>query len=202
MTSIVDQTDRLEIERVINAWVVFRDSLQFDRLLALWHDDGQMMTTWSQVSAADFVRLSRDAVARGTRVEHLIGGCHVDIAGDRAVAQTKTTITQRGLVDGVLCDALCYSRFYDFFERRHGMWKIVLRRLIYEMDRLDPVQPGTTVDLDHELLESFPDGYRHLGYLQTKLGMTVQRDMPGLQGPETDKLYAQGEAWLQGGRAP
>ena len=193
----VVQADLLEIQRVINDWVVFRDSLQLDRLLSLWHADGVMMTTWAQVPAADFIRLSREAVARGAQVQHLLGGCHIDIVGDRAVAQTKTTIAQRGLLDGVLCDAVCYSRFYDLFERRSGEWKIVFRQPIYERDRLDPVEPGAVVVLDPELLSSFPEGYRHLGYLQTKLGMTVNRDMPGLTGPAVEALYARGATWLQ-----
>ena len=193
----IDQADFFGIQRVINDWVIFRDSLQFDRLLSLWHDDGLMMTTWSQVTAAEFVRLSKEATERGLRVQHLLGGCHIDIAGERAVAQTKTTIAQRGLVDGVLCDAVCISRFYDLFERRAGEWKIVFRQPIYESDRLDPVHPGTTPVLEPELLASFPEGYRYLGYLQTKLGMTVKRNMPGLVGPEVNALYARGEAWLE-----
>jgi len=195
MTAI-DQADFFEIQRVINDWVIFRDSLQFDRLLALWHEDGLMMTTWSQVPAAEFVRLSRDGASRGVRVQHLLGGCHIEIAGERAVAQTKTTITQRGLIDGVLCDAVCISRFYDLFERRGGAWKIVFRQPIYESDRLDPVHPGAALVLEAKLLESFPEGYRYLGYLQTKLGMTVKRDMPGLIGPEVEALYKRGEEWL------
>ena len=193
----IGEAYRLEIQRVINDWVIFRDSLQFDRLAALWHDDGVMMTTWSQVSATEFVRLSREAVDRGVQVQHLLGGCHIDLAGDRAVAQTKTTIAQRGTIDGILCDAVCYGRFYDLFERRAGDWRIVFRQPIYERDRLDPVEPGALV-LDRDLLSSFPVGYRHLGYLQTKLGMTVKRDMPGLTGPEVEALYARGAAWLDG----
>jgi hypothetical protein len=78
----------IEIQRVINDWVVHRDSLQFDQVLALWHEDGRMMTTWSPVSAIEFVRLSRAAVARGVQIQHLLGGSHVQIVGDRAVAQT------------------------------------------------------------------------------------------------------------------
>lgn len=202
MMPSTEQSDLIEIQRVINDWVVHRDSLQFDQLLALWHEDGRMMTTWSQVSAVEFVRLSRAAVARGVQIQHLLGGSHVQIVGDRAVAQTKTTIAQRGSIDAVLCDATCYGRFYDLFERRSGTWKIVFRQPIYERDRLDLVQPGIAPILDQDLLASFPQGYRHLGYLQTKLGMNVKRDMPGLTGPEVEALYAQGSAWLEGGNAP
>jgi ketosteroid isomerase-like protein len=194
----INQADFFEIQRVVEDWVIFRDAGMFDRLAALWHEDGRMMTTWSQVTGEEFVRLSRQGMANGIQVNHALAGCHIDIVGDRAVAQTKVAITQRGMIDGVLCDAVCNGRFYDLFERRAGAWKIVLRHPIYERDRLDAVRPGTVPVLDPALLESFPEGYCHLAYLQTKLGLTVKRDMPGLTGPEVDALYAQGAAWLGG----
>ena len=192
----VDPDSFFEIQRIVEDWVIFRDSGQFDRLLPLWHDDGRMMTTWAQVSAAEFVQLSKDGFARGSRVSHFLGGSHIDIVGERAVVQTKMTIMQRGLIDGVLCDATCNGRFYDFFERRDGVWRIVLRQPIYERDRLDPVDHAAKLVLDRDVLERFPEGYRHLAYLQTKLGMVVKTDMPGLRGPEIESLYAQGAAWL------
>ena len=54
--------------------------------------------------------------------------------------------------------------------------------------------------LDADLLARFPEGYRHLAYLQTRIGYTVKPDMPGLDGPEVEKLYARGETWLAGER--
>ena len=48
------------------------------------------------------------------------------------------------------------------------------------------------------LLVQFPEGYRHLAYLQTKIGYKVKPDMPGLDGPEVDQLYGDGAAWLAG----
>jgi hypothetical protein len=49
------------------------------------------------------------------------------------------------------------------------------------------------------VLEQFPVGYRNLGYLQAGLGFKVKTNLPGLKGPETDKLYAFGKTWLSGG---
>jgi hypothetical protein len=102
------------------------------------------------------------------------------------------------LLGSLLCALLCTGRFYDFLEKREGRWGIVLRQPIYEKDRMDPVTPGTAPVLDKVLLEQFPPGYRHLAYLQTRIGYTVKRDMPGLKGPEVEALYARGAAWLQG----
>jgi hypothetical protein len=94
---------------------------------------------------------------------------------------------------------VCTGRFFDFLEKRKSKWGIVLRQPIYEKDRLDPVDPAQIPKLDQALLASFPEGYRHLAYLQTKIGYRVKRDMPGLDGPEVDALYSSGADWLSGG---
>jgi hypothetical protein len=74
----------------------------------------------------------------------------------------------------------------------------VLRQPIYEKDRMDPVDPSARLTLDAALLARFPEGYRHLAYLQTAIGFTVKPDMPGLRGAEVETLYARGAAWLVG----
>jgi hypothetical protein len=155
-----------------------------------------MMATWWQGPFEEFIRVSQEGYARGVRILHFLGGCAVEVAGDRAIAQTKMTIAQRAAVEGVECDVVCTGRFYDFFERRGGRWGLVLRQPIYERDRLDPVDPATTPQLDRAGLEGYPVGYRHLAYLQ--VGYDVKRDMPGLDGPEVEQLYADGTAWLVG----
>jgi len=45
---------------------------------------------------------------------------------------------------------------------------------------------------------SFPEGYRHLAYLQTRIGYTIKLDLPQLKGPVVEALYAHGRAWLDG----
>ena len=66
-------------------------------------------------------------------------------------------------------------------------------------DRIDPVSGAARPDLNQELLARFPEGYRHLAYLQTRVGYTVKNDLPGLEGPALDALYAQAVAWLNRG---
>jgi hypothetical protein len=158
-----------------------------------------MKATWFQGPAEDFIRVSREGSARGVLILHFLGGTSIDLAGDRAIAQTKMTITQRGLVQDVLCDVVCTGRFYDFLERRDERWGIVLRQPIYEKDRLDPVDPVARLELSATTLARFPAGYRHLAYLQAGLGFDVKPDMPGLTGPEVDALYQRGTRWLAGG---
>lgn len=193
------QTDRLAIRELIENWAVWRDAGDWERFRALWHDDGRMMATWFQGTAEEFIAVSRAGFAKGVRILHFLGGAAVDIAGDRAIAQTKMTINQRAEVDGVLCDVVCTGRFYDFLEKRASRWGLVLRQPIYEKDRLDLVAPDARLTLDANVLQRFPEGYRHLAYLQSRIGYAVKVDMPGLTGPEVEALYTRGARWLGGG---
>ena len=194
--------DKLEIQEVVNNWVIWSDSGDFERFATVWHDDAWMTATWFQGPAKDFLQARRAGFERGVSIIHFLGATSCDIAGSRAIAQTKMTIGQRADVDGVLVDAVCTGRFYDFFEKRSGRWAIVRRQPIYEKDRLDPVTPGAKLTLDPALLAKFPEGYRHLGYLQTKAGFEVKLGLPGVRGPEVEKLYAEGAAWLGGSARP
>ena len=191
--------DRLAIRELVENWAVWRDAGDWDRFRTVWHPDGRMMATWFQGPAEDFIRVSREGFARGVRILHFLGGMSVDLAGDRAIAQTKMTISQRGEVHDVLCDVVCAGRFYDFLERRDGRWGIVLRQPIYEKDRMDPVDPAARLELSPTTLARFPEGYRHLAYLQDGVGYDVKTDMPGLTGREVDALYQRGARWLSGG---
>ncbi|MFO1395770.1 MAG: nuclear transport factor 2 family protein [Burkholderiales bacterium] len=190
---------RLAIREVIENWVVWRDAGDWERFRTVWHDDGVMMATWFQGPASEFIRVSREGWARGVSILHFLGGSSIDLAGERAIAQTKMTISQRAEVHGVQVDVVCTGRFYDFMERRAGRWGVVLRQPIYEKDRMDPVDPAAKLALDGALLAQFPEGYRHLAYLQSGIGYAVKRDMPGLKGPEVEALYARGQRWLAGG---
>jgi hypothetical protein len=191
--------DRIALRELVENWALWRDAGDWARFESVWHDDGVMMATWFQGPAKDFIRVTREGWAKGVSILHFLGGSTVDLAGDRAIVQTKMTISQRGDVDGVLCDVVCTGRFYDFIERRRGRWGMVLRQPIYEKDRIDPVDPAARLAIDPATLNSFPSGYRHLAYLQTRIGYAVKRDMPQLVGAEVERLYARGQAWLAGG---
>jgi hypothetical protein len=191
-------SDQLAIRALVENWAIWRDTRDWKRFRTVWHNDGWMMATWFQGPFEEFIKVSQEGYDKGVRVLHFLGGTSIEQKGKRAVAQTQMTITQRAKVDGVECDVVCTGRFYNLVEKRRGRWGIVLRETIYETDRLDPVDPSAKLRLDRKLLASFPQGYRHLAYMQAKIGNAVKTDMPGLEGPALDALYAKGEAWLKG----
>jgi hypothetical protein len=190
--------DQLDIIEVVQNWAVWRDAGDWERFRTVWHEDGWMSATWFQAPAEKFIEVSKAGWDKGVSILHFLGGSSVDVKGNRGVAQTKMTISQRGALEGDPVDVLCTGRFYDFFEKRAGRWAIVRRQPIYEKDRMDPLDPSAHVHLDPELLASFPEGYRHLAYLQTKLGFKIKMDMPQLKGPVVERLYRHGKAWLEG----
>jgi hypothetical protein len=197
----VDETlkDELLIRRMLERWAVWRDAGDWERFATVWHPEGVMMATWFQGPFAEFIRVTQEGWARGVSILHFLGGSAIEVRGERAIAQTKMTISQRGTVEGVPCDVVCTGRFYDFVVRHEGEWKLLHRQPIYEKDRIDPVDPAATVALDAEALARFPEGYRHLAYIQTRIGYQVKLDMPMLKGEAVQTLYRRGAAWLAGG---
>lgn len=191
--------DELLIRRLVERWAVWRDAGDWARFATVWHPDGVMMATWFQGPFTEFIRVTQEGWARGVSILHFLGGSAIDVRGDRAIVQTKMTISQRGPVEGVLCDVVCTGRFYDFVVRHEGEWKLLHRQPIYEKDRIDPVDPAATPKLDADALATFPEGYRHLAYIQTRIGYTVKLDMPTLKGPVVEDLYRRGAHWLGGG---
>lgn len=193
-----EMSERLTIREMVENWVLWRDANHWQKFRSLWHDDGRMMATWTQGTADEFIEMSKAGFAKGVRILHFLGGSTIEVRGNRSTAITKMTISQRAKVHDVLCDVVCTGRFCDFFEKRAGRWGLVLRQPIYEKDRMDPVDPAAKLTLDPQLLARFPEGYRHLAYLQSQIGYKIKLDMPGLTGPEVEALYARLDAWLAG----
>ena len=190
--------DELMIRRLVERWAVWRDAGDWDRFRTVWHPDGVMIATWFQGPFEDFIRVTQDGWAKGVSILHFLGGSAIEVVGDRAIAMTKMTISQRGAVDGVPCDVVCTGRFCDFVTRHQGEWKLLHRQPIYEKDRIDPIDPAATLALDAEQLAGFPEGYRHLAYIQTRIGYRVKLDMPQLKGSAVEDLYRRGAMWLGG----
>lgn len=197
-----DSQDRAIIRQLIDNWVVWRDTARWDEFRKVWHDDGRMTASWKQASYEEFIAANQKGMEKGVNILHLLGGSVITVNRHRAISQTKMEISQRGDIDGVICDVSSLSRHYDFWEKRDGRWGLVLRETVYDKSRLDPVEIGAKLQIDRNLFNEFPVEYAALGYLQEKIGFAVRRDMPcGWRGPLVEALYRRGEAWLSGEQA-
>ena len=190
--------DRSEIVQVIQNWGFWRDDGKWEQLRNAYTPDGLMRTTWSVGTAADFVNHCMEAARKpgGRRSMHSMGASMVEVNGDRAIAETRMVLLVRGIVHGVEVDVTNYGRTYDRFVRHDGQWRIKVRTPIYERDRMDPVDPATSMKLDPAALARYPYGYRHLAYLQAAEGARITPDLPTPNSEVLARLYAEGKAWL------
>ena len=189
--------DELAILRLINRWIVYRDSGDWERLRAIWHDDGTMTAGWRQGPADDFIAACKMIFEGTQNVVHELGAVEIVVEGDRAISQNKMTITTRGDLDGTLCDVTCMGRHLDRWEKRDGLWGLLSRQTIYDRDRVDAVVSGEVPRLDRALLTSYGETYRHLAYFLVKRGFEVSRAHPALKTPEGDALISQWREWLE-----
>src|SRR5579863_4372856 len=110
-------TEKLAIREVVENWILWRDAGDWERFRGVWTEDGHMMATWFQGSAADFIKVSIEGWNKGVSILHFQGGTSIDVSGNRAISQTKMTISQRATVEDHLVDVVCTGRFYDFLEK-------------------------------------------------------------------------------------
>ncbi|MCJ7796660.1 MAG: nuclear transport factor 2 family protein, partial [Thermoleophilia bacterium] len=99
-----DAEDRLAILELVQNWAIWRDAGDWERFRTVWHDDGWMTATWFQGPAEAFIEVTKAGFESGVSILHLLGGSSVELKGDRAICQTRMTISQRAPVDGVLAD--------------------------------------------------------------------------------------------------
>ncbi len=158
-----------------------------------------MKATWTEGSFEDFIRMTEEGVKHGLNILHILGGSAIEVNGHRATSMTKMIILQRAELEGVLCDVTSYARHFDMWEQRDGRWGFVSRETICDKDRLDPVNTNEQIHPDESILSQFPVEYRHLAYLQTKAGYTVNKDVLRMSGGKAlEDLYRRGEKWLAG----
>src|SRR4051812_12644948 len=90
--------DQAAIRKVVEDWVLLRDAGRWEEFRSVWNDDGWMTATWFQGPFSDFIAASRAGADSGVEISHFLGGFTCEVAGDRAIAQTKMRIEQRARV--------------------------------------------------------------------------------------------------------
>jgi hypothetical protein len=187
------------IREAVESWALCRDTGRWRELRALYTADALVHTTWFVGAASEFVDRCMDAAKRGSRSQHFIGAVCVELAGERAIAESRAMLLVRAALHGVEVDVTCWVRFYDWFVREASGWRIRMRSGVYEKDRVDPVDPSQRIALDAAELARYPAGYRHIAYLQAAGGARITPDLPTPGSDALARLYAEGRRWLERG---
>ena len=189
--------ERLEISELVQSWALYRDTGDWDKLRQTVHPDGTMTATWFHGTFEAFISAIQDAWRKGSSSQHFQGGTVVEVLGTKAIAQTRMAILVRGKLEDVSVDVNCLGVFYDRVEKRNGEWRIAKRNVIYDKDTLTPVHAGDAIQLSSERLLRFPEGYRHLAYLQSFNGGNVNSELPTARSEASVKLKLETQLWLR-----
>ncbi|EXF74177.1 catabolic 3-dehydroquinase [Colletotrichum fioriniae PJ7] len=206
-----DLLDRLAVSELCKGWPVYRDASEWANYRSLFTKDAYVWTTWSGAQPIDdFIRISVAGKSSGAFIMHRECGTLVELnpGTGRAVGKMKATITQRFKhPDGYEYDVDCDCRFLFFYEkakeeRGDGQinWKAAYVKLVYEKDKIVPVDGKQAPVFADEDLAKYPAGYKYLGAAQSTLGYEI--DIKLVTGGDVracNKMYQSMERWPEGG---
>jgi hypothetical protein len=174
--------DKLAIIETVQNWALWRDAGDWERFGTVWHDDGWMTATWFPGPGAKFIEVSRAGFERGVSILHFLGGSACDLKAPRAIAQTKMTINQRAQSTACWSTSSAPAVLRFLREARAAAGRSCAgSRSTRRIGSIRSIRGEPQARA--ELLAGFPEGYRHLAYLQTKNGFTIKLDLPQLKGP-------------------
>lgn len=180
-----------------------RDAAEWENYRSMFHDDAYIATSWHQGPIDDFIAASKEGFEKQADgfmyILHRIIGQTVDVQGDRAVSKMKVTITCRMTFEGgVEMDNEADCRFFFMLEKRSGKWGVVFYTLLFDKDKMVPVNPGRQFTIPEEEVSKYPTGYRHLAWCEEKISKTPPKMDLNSHGPERDILYQKCRDWLEG----
>ncbi|MBJ3816414.1 nuclear transport factor 2 family protein [Shimwellia pseudoproteus] len=183
--------DKQQISDLMMGWI-YRDLGNWDALRSLFHSDGTIEVTWFDGLFSDFVDASARMGTSDLRTKHLITSPIITFNGDKALVETNAMILGENVKFNLGCNT--HNRFYDWAEKRDGVWKLVRRQSIYDMGCFTfPLGP---VEIDRTVVQKYPREYAALAYLLEQSGFPVKR-LYATRGSELERaMKQQGEAWL------
>lgn len=202
---IQQSIDRSEIINVVSKSIISRDSGLWEQLAECYHSQAEFTSSWWEGKPSDFVKVASkklaDAREEGGEQKHITSNHWIEIKGDRAIAEADLILFMRRAINGVELDFATWSRRLQLIERENGAWKIYRRWVIYERDRMDPVDPTVPVDAyyDAEAISKYASKIRYHLWRNELMGSAPEKHIC-IRGTEQD-IAAREEAgrWIQGG---
>ena len=168
-------------------------------LLACFHEDATVETSWMRGSAQAFAAGGAERTATSGTIVNRVGAPAVQVSGQRAFAELYSTTTRWIPVNGVEAVLTSFMRLLYRAEERQGAWKISAMSAINEGDTLEPAVPGTDLGVDAAALSGLRHSYRFLAYTRSLDGVAVSQDLLGVDRPDEVKaVYASVAQWLEG----
>ncbi|KAK4897558.1 hypothetical protein LTR27_004702 [Elasticomyces elasticus] len=203
-----DVLERAKIREICEGWGLYRDAAEWTNYRSMFHDDAYIATSWHQGGIDDFIEASKKGFAMQDEgfmyILHRIIGQTVDVQGDRAVSKMKVTITCRYNFEGGLekggfeMDNEADCRFFFLLEKRKGRWGVVFYTLLFDKDKMVPVNAGRQYQIPEEEASKYPSGYRYLAWCEANISKTPPKMDLNSHGSERDVLYGKCKDWLDG----
>lgn len=175
-----------------------RDRGWYEAMADCFAEDSIVDMSWYHGTGAGFVAATRAMAGRGDLAVHRLSPPTVHIDGHHAIAELPLVIERRIDVDGVEADiaSACRSQ-YRVRRGADGVWRIVRITSIYEKDTLVATVPGTSLDIDPQVLAAYRPSYRFLAWDLNRKGYDVGDHHLGDDRPDAvQRQYAAELAWL------
>jgi hypothetical protein len=197
--SLPDLLDREAITQLVRWERYCRDQGRFDELAGCFMPDSRVRLSWFEGSGSAFAEASRRVAEGGFRSFHLIFPTRIELAGDRALAESYGEIhapNRLGTVEVVLRS---HVRFLSRAQRTPEGWRLASLDCIYQYDAMTPADPRESLPLAPDALQGLRSSYRFLAAMGAAKGYAIAADLAGDDRPDlTAALYASAETWLAG----
>jgi len=201
---IQESIDRSEIINLISKSILTRDSGLWDKLAECYHSEAEFTSSWYKGSPADFFKIAEEKLSRakaeGGEQKHLTSNHWIEIRGNRALAECDLILFMRRAIKGVDLDFTTWSRRLQLIARENGEWKIYRRWIIYERDRMDPVDLRVQVEdyYDPDALASYPEKLRYHLWRNNVLGSAPERHIVLRGTKEEEAARREARDWFEG----
>ena len=140
-----DALERCKIREICEGWGAYRDAAEWKSFRSMFHDDAYIATSWSQGPIDSFIEASKQAFADQSQGMFYI------------LHRINVTITCRATIDGIEMDNEADCRFFFLLEKRGGRWGVVFYTLLFDKDKMVPVNPTKGCsEIPEEEVEKYP----------------------------------------------
>ena len=191
--------DRAEIADLVRMERFHRDRGAWDLMVASYTEDALIRTTWFEGTPQEFSDASKTLADNGRHSTHLINPMSIQVAGDRALAESAGEIHHRELLDNVEVDMVQFCRFFSRVLRTAEGWRLASFDGLYGKDVIAPVNPAEQLPFAWSELDGLRPSYRVWAYtLGRRRGYEVRQDLPADDRPDLlEAFYREAQNWLE-----